>query len=78
MRLSIPCAALGLTLVALTAAAAQPAPVYGDDPAPGDGPAGYDAPPVGRVGPAYQYVYEPHRILVVDPQTGIVMQALPR
>jgi hypothetical protein len=28
--------------------------------------------------PAYQYVYQPDRILVVDPMTGIAMQALPR
>ena len=26
----------------------------------------------------YRYVYEPDRILVVDPNTGIAVQALPR
>ena len=28
--------------------------------------------------PAYRYVYEPDRILVIDPATGIAIQALPR
>lgn len=28
--------------------------------------------------PAYRYVYEPDRILVVDPITGIAIQAIPR
>jgi hypothetical protein len=28
--------------------------------------------------PAYRYVYEPDRILVIDPVTGIAVQALPR
>jgi len=28
--------------------------------------------------PAYRYVYEPDRILVIDPTTGIAVQALPR
>jgi hypothetical protein len=32
------------------------------------------APPV----PVYRYVYEPDRILVIDPNTGIAVQALPR
>jgi hypothetical protein len=30
------------------------------------------------VAPAYRYVYEPDRILVVDPVTGIAVQAIPR
>ena len=38
---------------------------------------------MGRIGPAtaiptYRYVYEPDRILVIDPTTGIAVQALPR
>lgn len=28
--------------------------------------------------PAYRYIYEPDRILVVDPNTGIAVQSLPR
>jgi hypothetical protein len=28
--------------------------------------------------PTYRYVYEPDRILVIDPTTGIAIQALPR
>jgi hypothetical protein len=28
--------------------------------------------------PSYRYVYEPDRILVIDPATGIAIQALPR
>jgi hypothetical protein len=26
----------------------------------------------------YRYVYEPDRILVIDPSTGIAVQAIPR
>ena len=33
---------------------------------------------VGTTIPAYHYVYEPDRILVIDPNTGIAVQALPR
>src|SRR5580658_9953319 len=33
---------------------------------------------VGTTIPAYRYVYEPDRILVIDPSTGIAVQALPR
>jgi hypothetical protein len=33
---------------------------------------------VGAVAPGYRYVYEPDRILVIDPSTGIAVQALPR
>jgi hypothetical protein len=33
---------------------------------------------VGTTIPTYRYVYEPDRILVVDPNTGIAVQALPR
>jgi hypothetical protein len=38
------------------------------------------APPasVSTALPSYRYVYEPDRILVIDPATGIAIQALPR
>jgi hypothetical protein len=82
MRLHILCAALGLTLVTATSAAAQTspgAPLYDTDPAQVDAPVGV-APGAGPgvPMPAYLYVYQPDRILVVDPVTGIAMQALPR
>jgi transglutaminase-like putative cysteine protease len=32
----------------------------------------------GTAIPIYRYVYEPDRILVIDPATGIAVQALPR
>jgi hypothetical protein len=35
-------------------------------------------PPVGTAIPTYRYVYEPDRILVVDPVTNIAIQAIPR
>jgi hypothetical protein len=35
-------------------------------------------PPAGAVIPVYRYVYEPDRILVVDPVTNIAVQAIPR
>jgi len=34
--------------------------------------------PVATAIPQYRYVYEPDRILVIDPATGITVQALPR
>jgi hypothetical protein len=34
--------------------------------------------PVGTVMPAYRYVYQWDRILVIDPVTGIAVQSLPR
>jgi hypothetical protein len=37
----------------------------------------YGAPGV-TVAPTYQYIYEPDRILVVDPATGIAVQSIPR
>ena len=82
MRVHILCAALGLTLVTAASAAAQTAPgapPYASDPALLDAPAGLapDAGPAVPM-PAYQYVYQPDRILVIDPVTGIAMQALPR
>lgn len=56
-------------------------PVYDLGPAPVEAPAGVVAPvegPAVPVMPAYQYIYQPDRILVVDPVTGIAMRALPR
>jgi hypothetical protein len=41
-------------------------------PAPWVGPAGVTSPYI------YRYVYEPDRILVIDPVTNITVQALPR
>jgi hypothetical protein len=35
-------------------------------------------PATAPVMPAYRYVYEPDRILVIDPYTNITIQALPR
>jgi hypothetical protein len=43
-------------------------------PAPDVAPA-----PGGYTGPfIYRYVYEPSRILVIDPNTGVAVQAIPR
>jgi len=36
------------------------------------------AAPVGGAVPFYRYVYEDDRILVIDPNTGIAVQAIPR
>ncbi len=36
------------------------------------------APAVGAVVPAYRYVYEPDRILVIDPYTNVAVRAIPR
>ncbi len=35
-------------------------------------------PPAGAAIPVYRYVYEPDRILVVDPTTNLAIQAIPR
>jgi hypothetical protein len=35
-------------------------------------------PPAGAAYPVYRYVYEPDRILVIDPATSIAIQAIPR
>jgi hypothetical protein len=35
-------------------------------------------PPTGAAYPIYRYVYEPDRILVIDPATNIAIQAIPR
>jgi hypothetical protein len=37
-----------------------------------------NAPPAGAAIPVYRYVYEPDRILVVDPVTNIAIQSIPR
>jgi hypothetical protein len=34
--------------------------------------------PVGTAVPFYRYVYQPDRILVIDPNTGVAVQAIPR
>jgi len=34
--------------------------------------------PVTTAAPAYRYVYETDRILVIDPYTNIAVQAIPR
>jgi hypothetical protein len=78
------------TVVARTVAAA-PAPLYDEvTPAPvATSPQPlYDevvsAPAATAVAPAYtetytyRYVYEPDRILVIDPNTGVAIQAIPR
>jgi hypothetical protein len=54
-----------------------PAPVA---PAPAVLPAATVAAPVavGAAVPFYRYVYQPDRILVIDPNTGIAVQAIPR
>jgi hypothetical protein len=60
------------------------APFYDTEPAPVGAPAGAFAPaagpavPVAPAMPAYQYIYQSDRILVVDPVTGIAVRALPR
>ena len=46
-------------------------PLYDYVPA---GAAGVEQPPL----PAYRYVYQPDRILVIDANTGVAVQALPR
>ncbi|HXW47980.1 MAG TPA: hypothetical protein VEK31_00900 [Xanthobacteraceae bacterium] len=75
--------------VAVPTAVPQPlydaaAPASGDDYYYYSG-AAYDAPPAAVVaapvaaGPmTYRYVYEPDRILVIDPTTNIAVQAIPR
>jgi hypothetical protein len=60
------------------------APVYDTNPTPVGAQVGVVAPaagpaaPVVPVVPAYQYIYQFDRILVVDPVSGIAVQALPR
>lgn len=56
------------------APAAYPAPLYDVVPAAAPPPAVVAQPPL----PAYRYVYQPDRILVIDANTGVAVQALPR
>ena len=62
-----PPAATEVVTAPAAAALAYPASLYDVVPA---------APAVAA--PAYRYVYEPDRILVIDVNTGIAVQALPR
>jgi len=52
--------------------ALPPAPVVGAAPVVDDGTA------VATEPYTYRYVYQPDRILVIDPATGIAVQAIPR
>jgi len=55
--------------------AAYPAPLYDVvTPTAPPPPAVVAQPPI----PAYRYVYQPDRILVIDANTGVAVQALPR
>lgn len=62
------------------AAASAPPPALYDTAAPmaGDVANPAYAAPAGNTIPTYRYVYEPDRILVIDPTTNIAIQALPR
>ena len=51
-----------------------PAPFVGAAPAIGAAPAAQSGMPI----PGYRYVYEPDRILAIDPYTNIAVQAIPR
>lgn len=55
-------------------------PLYDVDAEMGPGPAIIPAAavPVGSAVPAYRYVYQDDRILVIDPNTGIAVEAIPR
>jgi hypothetical protein len=52
---------------------AQPAPVVAPAVIPATAPVMAGAPI-----PTYRYIYEPDRILVIDPYTNIAVQAIPR
>jgi nucleoid-associated protein YgaU len=56
------------------APAAYPAPLYDVVPAAAPPPAVVAQP----LTPAYRYVYQPDRILVIDANTGVAVQAIPR
>jgi hypothetical protein len=58
----------------LAAPVVAPAPFVGAAPAIGAAPAAQSGMPI----PGYRYVYEPDRILVIDPYTNIAVQAIPR
>jgi hypothetical protein len=54
------------------------APLYDVAPATTVAPAPVVAAPVATAPVIYRYVYEPDRILVIDPITNIAVQAIPR
>ena len=54
------------------------APLYDTAPAVAVAPAPVLAAPVATAPVIYRYVYEPDRILVIDPTTNIAVQAIPR
>jgi len=54
------------------------APLYDVAPAATIAPAPVVAAPVATAPVIYRYVYEPDRILVIDPTTNIAVQAIPR
>ncbi|HEX8808613.1 MAG TPA: hypothetical protein VF760_06430 [Xanthobacteraceae bacterium] len=54
------------------------APLYDVAPAATVAPASIVAAPVATAPVIYRYVYEPDRILVIDPTTNIAVQAIPR
>ena len=54
------------------------APLYDVAPAATVAPAPVVAAPVAPAPVIYRYVYEPDRILVIDPTTNIAVQAIPR
>jgi len=54
------------------------APLYDVAPAATVAPAPIVAAPVATAPVIYRYVYEPDRILVIDPTTNIAVQAIPR
>jgi len=63
----------------LAADAGYQPPLYDSAVLPAAGPApGWDGAAVATSPYIYRYVYEPDRILVIDPNTNITVQALPR
>ena len=54
------------------------APIYDVAPAATVAPAPIVAAPVALAPVIYRYIYEPDRILVIDPTTNIAVQAIPR
>jgi hypothetical protein len=74
----------GPAVAVAPAVAAQPGyttvdePLYDVAPDAAVAPAPYYGATGVTVAPTYQYIYEPDRILVVDPATGIAVQSIPR
>ena len=54
------------------------APLYDAAPAAAVAPPPIVAAPVATAPVIYRYIYEPDRILVIDPATNIAVQAIPR